>query len=120
MPPACHAPSYTLPVLDYDHGGGRCSITGGYRVRGPSVPELYGMYVYGDYCSGQIWAAQEAAGAWTATELSVGAPNLTSFGEDAAGDLYLATQDGVLSRFVSAARRLPAWPDLGARPAERA
>jgi hypothetical protein len=103
VPPPCGDPSYTLPVLEYDHDGGRCSITGGTMVRGLSVPQLYGLYVYGDYCSGQIFAAQQASGAWSSIELPVGAQNLTSFGEDSSGDLYLATQDGALYRFAPTA-----------------
>jgi Glucose / Sorbosone dehydrogenase/IPT/TIG domain len=112
VPPPCGDPGYTLPVLEYDHDGGRCSITGGYRVRGLSVPDLYGMYVYGDYCSGQIFAAQQVSGAWTPVELPVVAPNLTTFGEDSGGDLYLATQDGVLSRFAPSAPPVPSIATL--------
>ena len=51
----CNYPEYVFPVWEYPHSKG-CSITGGYVYRGPTVPELYGKYIYGDYCSSKIWA----------------------------------------------------------------
>jgi hypothetical protein len=107
VPPPCGDPSYTLPILEYSHDGGSCSVTGGYVYRGLSVPDLYGMYVYGDYCSGQIFAAEHSSGTWTSVELPVGAQNLTTFGEDSSGDLYLATQDGALYRFAPSSPPAP-------------
>jgi glucose/arabinose dehydrogenase len=50
----CRKDSYIPPLLEYDHQGGRCSITGGYVYRGRSVSELAGVYLYGDYCSGKF------------------------------------------------------------------
>ncbi len=88
--PGCDDPAYTAPVLEYDHGGGRCSITGGYVYRGSAIPELVGHYLYGDFCAGTLWAASRAGGSWQATELAPSAPGLTTFGEDAAGEVYLA------------------------------
>ncbi len=88
--PGCGSPAYTAPVLEYDHGGERCSITGGYVYRGSAIPELVGHYVYGDYCAGTLWAAARTSGSWQATELVPAAANLTTFGEDAAGEIYLA------------------------------
>ncbi len=72
--PPCGDPAYTGPVYEYGHDNGRCAITGGYVYRGLSVPELYGQYVFGDLCSGEIWSAQPQAGTWTSTPLrAVGA-----------------------------------------------
>jgi glucose/arabinose dehydrogenase len=99
--PPCHDPSYTMPVLDYSHDAGRCSVTGGYVYRGVDVADLYGMYVYGDYCSGEIWAAMPEPGAWSTALLPFSAPNLTTFGEDSLGELYAGTQNGQLYRFAS-------------------
>ena len=107
VPPPCGDPSYTAPILVYDHLGGACSVTGGYLYRGLSVPDLYGLYVYGDYCSGQVFAAAEASGAWSSQALAIAVPNLTTFGEDSSGDLYLGTQDGGLYRFVPSAPPVP-------------
>jgi glucose/arabinose dehydrogenase len=92
--PPCFDPRYTAPVLDYDHGGGRCSVTGGYVYRGLSIPGLHGMYVYGDYCAGTIWAV--TPGVWTPEIMPVEAPQLTTFGEDVNGELYVGTEGGTL------------------------
>ena len=100
--PACNSPSYTLPILEYTHSGGDCSVTGGYVYRGRQFPQLAGTYLYGDYCTGKIWGAGNAAGSWTSRLFARRAPNLTTFGEDAAGELYLATGDGLFARIVSA------------------
>ena len=89
-------------------------MTGGYRYRGLSVPELYGMYVYGDYCSGQIWAAAPQAGAWSTVLLEVSAANLTTFGEDSSGDLYAGTETGNLYRFAPTAPPAPSIASLSA------
>ena len=79
----------TLPVLDYDHSNG-CSITGGYVYRGRAVPSMRGRYLYGDYCTGTIWSLRSTGG-----KLRSGprrepfkVDGLSSFGEDAAGELY--------------------------------
>jgi hypothetical protein len=102
--PPCGDPSYTLPVVEYGHDAGRCSVTGGYVYRGVDVPDLYGMYVYGDFCSGEMWAATPQPGTWpTPVLLPFSAPNLTTFGEDALGELYAGTQDGHLYRFAPTA-----------------
>ena len=46
---SCRSPSTA-------HGGGKCAVTGGYVYRGSAIPDLQGWYVYGDYCTGEIWA----------------------------------------------------------------
>ena len=112
-PPACHDPAYTLPVLEYSHDDGNCSVTGGYLVRGLSVPLLYGMYVYGDYCSGQIHMALPQSGTWSPVDLPVSLPSLTTFGEDSAGDLYAATSGGSLYRFAPTFPPAPAVTTIG-------
>ena len=56
-PPACGDPAYTLPVLEYAHDDGRCAVTGGYVYRGTAIPDLKGSYVYGDFCTGEVWSA---------------------------------------------------------------
>jgi glucose/arabinose dehydrogenase len=92
----CGDSSYTLPVLEYDHEEGRCAITGGYVYRGSAIPDLAGLYLYGDFCSGQMWAASQQAGTWSSTLLEINLPNLTTFGEDSTGELYAGTSDGTL------------------------
>ena len=51
----CKKTGLKLPVATYTHSNGRCSVTGGYVYRGSAVPALVGTYVYGDFCSGEIF-----------------------------------------------------------------
>jgi glucose/arabinose dehydrogenase len=91
----CSTSGKTKPVLEYDHNGGRCSVTGGYVYRGTLVPALAGGYVFADYCSGEIWVVSgTAASPATRTLLLDTDFNISSFGEDAAGDLYLLDRGG--------------------------
>jgi glucose/arabinose dehydrogenase len=85
----CNDGTLTLPVLEYSHALG-CSITGGYRYRGRSAAGLDGVYLFGDYCSGRVWGGvQDGSGAWSSVELVDTAYNITTFGEDESGELYL-------------------------------
>lgn len=86
----CNDGTLTLPIIEYDHSAGKCSVTGGYRYRGSRLPQLYGTYIYGDFCSGRIWGATpNGLGGWTTTDLVTAPFFLTSFGEDQAGNLYV-------------------------------
>jgi hypothetical protein len=100
----CNTGSLVLPILEYDHSDGNCSITGGYRYRGTETPEAEGLYFYADFCAGRIWAAAERKnGNWKATEVLDTEFNITSFGEDEAGELYfahLASSNGAIYRMV--------------------
>ncbi len=107
--PACASPLLTLPILEYDHGGGRCSVTGGYVYRGLRIPGLYGRYVYGDYCSGEIWGAIRDGDDWTEELLPISTGGLTTFGEDLAGELYVGNSDGILYRIDPVT---PPTPDI--------
>ena len=92
------ADGHVAPLLEYPHGPG-CSVTGGYVYRGTRLPGLVGAYVYGDYCSGQIWAVRVVDGAVT-EEVEIGnVDNLVSFGEDITGELYALSLDGAVLRF---------------------
>jgi hypothetical protein len=87
---SCNNGSLTLPVLEYSHDFG-CSVTGGYRYRGKDNPLLSGFYIYGDFCSGKIWGAKPGAdGKWSAEELLDTNLNISAFGEDENGELYVA------------------------------
>jgi glucose/arabinose dehydrogenase len=89
-PVTCTDPTLTAPVLEYTHSVG-CSVTGGFVYRGAAVPALAGQYVYGDFCSGRLWAAQKnASNQWIATQLGVTGYGISGFGEDDAGELYFA------------------------------
>ncbi|HEX9028222.1 MAG TPA: PQQ-dependent sugar dehydrogenase, partial [Anaerolineales bacterium] len=90
-------PRYAPPVFTYEHGlndANGCSITGGYVYRGPAYPALQGIYFYGDYCTGRIWGLSRDGGAWQNHEFSIPHYQLTSFGEDQAGELYVAATNG--------------------------
>jgi hypothetical protein len=78
-----------LPVADYSHSSG-CSVTGGYVYRGSRFPDLEGLYLFGDFCSGTVWALAPAdAGEWTVAVVGETSAAIASFGEDADGELYL-------------------------------
>jgi glucose/arabinose dehydrogenase len=81
------------PILEYGHDSGDCAVAGGYVYRGKDDSRLSGVYFYGDYCTGHIWGNGQMT--------NVVAPNLTTFGEDSRGELYVATGKGVLYRIVS-------------------
>jgi glucose/arabinose dehydrogenase len=83
-----------MPVAEYSHSDG-CSITGGYVYRGRAIASLQGRYIYGDYCSGTIWTLRIADG--KATEVrreAISVDSLSSFGLDAAGELYATSLGG--------------------------
>jgi glucose/arabinose dehydrogenase len=98
----CSQTGLTLPVAEYTHAEG-CSITGGYVYRGSRVPSLTGRYLYGDYCQGWVRSFTLIGGQakdgreWP--DLAVGS-SLTSFAEDARGELYVMTITGRLYRIV--------------------
>jgi hypothetical protein len=86
----CNTAGQSLPPIEYDHSGGNCSVTGGYRYRGTVYPELVGQYIYADFCTGRIWSARPAGGgAWTTSLVLDTALNISAFGEDNAGELYV-------------------------------
>ena len=78
------------PRAEYSHEFG-CSVTGGFVYRGASMPELDGWYVYGDYCSGRVWAVDIASNNGAAFPLADTHTNITSFAQDNAGEVYLVT-----------------------------
>jgi glucose/arabinose dehydrogenase len=88
QPPAIA--SITMPVTEYSHADG-CAVTGGYVYRGAALPEWQGVYFYGDYCSGNIWGLRIANGsAAQAKILFTTSAQITTFGVDDAGEIYLA------------------------------
>jgi len=93
---SCDQAGLALPVVDYGREGGNCSVTGGYVVRGESAGTLAGWYVYGDFCSGRLWALNpaEADARPQAQILRQTGPQIASFAEDSAGNLYMLSFDG--------------------------
>jgi len=86
----CNIEGLSLPIAEYAHESGRCSITGGYVYRGEQVPGLKGTYVFGDYCSGEIMGLVEQR----VTVLLSSGLRISSFGEDEAGELYVVDHSG--------------------------
>lgn len=93
----CNDGSLVLPLIEYGHTDGACSVTGGYVYRGSLSPTLAGTYVYGDYCNGVIRGARRDAAGRVSTRLLVDTNLMIStFGEGADGELYVADHRGVL------------------------
>jgi glucose/arabinose dehydrogenase len=103
-PSGCNSSGLTPPILDYSHDAGACSVTGGYIYRGTLNPAVNGSYFYADYCAGFVRSFQLQGGRPSSQNtwplLSPGG-QITSFGEDARGELYILTQTGGLSRIVA-------------------
>jgi glucose/arabinose dehydrogenase len=90
------------PVYVYSHDDGSCSVTGGYVYRGHAVPAAAGRYFFGDYCSGNIWSLRVQNGSATdAQREPFKVDELTTFGVDAAGELYLGTGSGRIYKLGS-------------------
>ena len=112
VPPARYAP----PIAVYDHGvndSNGCSITGGGVYRGAAYLRLQGIYFYGDYCTGKIWGLKYSNG-WQYQPLLDTSLWISTFGEDEAGNLYLADHSsGVIYQIVD---RMIAQPNTAYLP----
>jgi cysteine-rich repeat protein len=104
----CDQTGLTLPVVEYGHGIG-CSVTGGYVYRGCAMPDLRGRYFYADYCSAFVKSFVISAGVATGkrddtAELAPGGglsiDSVSSFGEDARGELYIVDLGGEVFKMV--------------------
>jgi len=91
----CSQTGLALPVAEYDHAQG-CSVTGGVVYRGLSYPRMQYVYLYGDYCSGRLWGLRGNGSRRESTVLADTAYQITGFGEDEAGNVYLLDYDGGL------------------------
>ncbi|MCB9457614.1 MAG: PQQ-dependent sugar dehydrogenase [Anaerolineaceae bacterium] len=96
------ADSLVLPFTEYAHDQG-CSITGGYVYRGTALPDLQGIYFFGDWCTGRIWSSyRDEAGDWHTNEFMQMPRLISSFGEDENGELYVVDYNGVVLRLEAA------------------
>jgi hypothetical protein len=96
----CNPAGLAIPVYDYDHGGGRCAIIGGYVYRGSAIPALQGLYLFSDLCTGFVRTLSLGGGA-TVTEapnVNVGIP--LSYGQDGLGEVYVLTNENRVLKFV--------------------
>jgi glucose/arabinose dehydrogenase len=95
------APNAVFPILTYSHDDGGCSATGGYVVRDRSLPALFGRYVYGDFCLGELRSFGPAAPhARDDRPVGLKVPSLSSFGEDNQGHIYVVSLDGPVYRLA--------------------
>ncbi|MCW2491943.1 MAG: glucose/sorbosone dehydrogenase-like protein, partial [Frankiales bacterium] len=86
--------SPVVPALTYTHAEGGCSITGGDVYHGAKIPFLKGSYVFGDYCTGHVWASKRTAtGVTPLRELGVKVDGLQAFGKDLEGELLVLSAD---------------------------
>ena len=89
-------PHLVDPVTEYAQEQGRCSVTGGYVYRGEKIPDLVGTYVFGDFCSGEIWGYQNGERQiLQSTDLQI-----SSFGEDRDGELYVVGYEGEIFQIM--------------------
>jgi glucose/arabinose dehydrogenase len=97
------------PAYEYVHTAGRCSITGGYVYRGNDIPDLQGTYFFADYCTGEIWSGKFLGGVLTEVQnrtaelepAGLSIDNVSSFGEDARGELYVCDSQGEVYKIVA-------------------
>jgi hypothetical protein len=103
----CNGPLLTPPVHTYAHTGGNCTVIGGYRYRGAAMCNFQGLYFFADYCTSKIWTVQ-----WNGSTVSnltdrtamlapgggLSINSISSFGEDAAGELYICDLGGEVYR----------------------
>jgi glucose/arabinose dehydrogenase len=87
--------NFTFPVMEYSHAIGGCAIIGGYVYRG-AITELQGIYFYGDDCSGKIWGLIHSNNGWQSQVLFETGANITTFGQDPAGEIYFADRRGTI------------------------
>jgi glucose/arabinose dehydrogenase len=91
------------PVIEYGRAGGACTVIGGSVYRGQRIRGLRGAYLYGDYCAGWVRAARARGGkVLEQRDLGLEVPGLSSFGTDAAGELYALSLNGDVSRIAPA------------------
>ena len=96
----CNTSNLVQPAIEYDHSQG-CSVTGGAVYRGAQIPEIRGHFFYSDYCSGWIRSFRYQNGQATQErDWSLNAGSVLSFGEDAAGELYVLTGNGTVFRLA--------------------
>lgn len=93
-----------MPIAEYEHSNANgCSITGGFVYRGSNLPALQGVYLYSDYCSGRVWMAyRDTADVWQSAIFLETGFQVSSFGEDETGELYILDYNGGIYRLDAA------------------
>ena len=98
----CDTSGLTLPIFEYGHDNqGGCSMTGGYVYRGTKFPELLGKYIYGDFCSGRIWAlSYDGINPASNTLVLKENVNISSFGIDKDNEIYVCDLNGKIYKLA--------------------
>jgi len=99
-PPSAGDSKLTFPVAEYSHADGGCSVTGGYVYRG-SMAAWNGIYLYGDYCTGNIWGLIHSGEQWQLQLLFETHLLVTSFGQDENGEIYLLIDNGSVHKLTA-------------------
>jgi len=100
-PAQCAAPGFTPPIAEYDHVGGRCSVTGGYVYRGVRGAVPAGAYLFADFCTGEVFQLLPAAPGGASTVILDTPLSVSSFGEDEAGEIYVVGLGGTVDRLTT-------------------
>jgi glucose/arabinose dehydrogenase len=82
------------PIYEYPHGGGVCTVTGGYVYRGAAIPSLQGTYLFADFCGGEVMALERSGNLASVSSLCLHAASISAFGEDQQGELYVLSLAG--------------------------
>ncbi|CAG0929539.1 Quinoprotein glucose dehydrogenase B [Thermoflexales bacterium] len=97
----CDQTGLVLPIAEYSHEEGGCSITGGYVYRGAQYPALNGLYFFGDYCTGYIWSLQRVGDQWQMDKRLEAGVLISSFGEDFNGEVYVIDHGGTIYQLTA-------------------
>jgi glucose/arabinose dehydrogenase len=88
--PNCDASMFTLPIMEYTQDEGGCSVTGGEVYYGENLPDIYGTYIFADFCSGLVWQGVRGDdGTWTMSNPVESGLSISSFGVDEQGEVYV-------------------------------
>lgn len=101
-PNPCDKNGLTLPIWEYDRSQNDRSVTGGFVYRGAAYPALQAIYLYADYVSGRVWGLRFDGSGWENRLLLESGRNISSFGQDAAGEVYVIDHAGEILRVVVA------------------
>jgi glucose/arabinose dehydrogenase len=95
----CNTTGLALPRVEYSHDFG-CAIVGGFVYRGTAMPELTGWYLYGDYCSGRLWAVDTTSPNAPAIPIADTGKSIVSFAQDKDGEPYIVTFNNEINKIV--------------------
>ncbi|MFT5356966.1 MAG: hypothetical protein ACI9KE_004193 [Polyangiales bacterium] len=97
---SCNRDGLELPIAEYNRDGGACSVTGGYVYRGSCLTDIQGLYFYADYCSNQLWSIDRDNDGEPVPRDEFLASNVSSFGEDGFGELYIVSVTGSVYKVI--------------------